>query len=87
MIVRIPLGDIRIVPFEIRHGESIQTFSLSAISGGGFENFIRDSKGNFMPKGPMMVREPDTYYLYIRNMGLTSEYGKVNLTIRFFTAP
>lgn len=87
VIVTIPPSDTRIVPFEIREGERIKTFSLSAISGGGFQRFFRDSKGSFVLEDPIMPWEPDTYYLYIRNEGLTSEYCKVNLTIRFFTIP
>jgi len=85
VIVTIPSSDIRIVPFEIRHGERIKTFHLVAISGGGFQRFFRDSKGNFVLEDPIMPWEPDTYYLYIRNEGLTSEYCKVELTIRFIT--
>jgi len=86
VIINIPPGDTRIVPFEIREGERINTFSLSAISGGGFQSFFRDSKGNFVLKSTMMPGEPDTYYLYIRNDSLTSEYCKVNLIIRFTIA-
>ena len=85
VIATIPPSDIRIVPFEIRQGERIKTFSLTAISGVGFQSFFRDSKGNFVLEDPIMPWEPDTYYLYIRNGGLTSEYCKVKLTIRFRT--
>ena len=85
VIATIPPDDIRIVPFEIRHGERIKTFHLTAISGGGFQSFFRDSKGNFVLQEPITPWQPDIYYLYIRNEGLTSEYCKVKLTIRFTT--
>ena len=34
--ISIPSGDLRIVPFEITHGEGIGTFAITAVSGGGF---------------------------------------------------
>jgi len=83
--VNIPQGDIRIIPFEVKPGEVKKTQSISSISGGGFEHFIRDSKGDFVitaDTGPL--REPGQYYLHIRGTGSTAEICRVNLLIRFY---
>ena len=85
VIITIPPGDLRIVPLEIKHGERIRTFHITAISGGGFQSFFRDSKGDFVLESTLMPWPAAKYYLYIRNESATSEYCKVKLTIRFMT--
>lgn len=82
VVVSVP-DDMRIVPFEIRQGERMQTLSMNLISGGGWEYFFRDSKGNFVLESPLGPWPAGTYYLHIRNESPTSEHLKVTLRMEF----
>ncbi len=85
VIISIPPNDMRIVPFEIKQGERIRTFSITATSGGGFQSFFRNSKGKFVLESPLMPWPPDTYYLYVRNESQSADYCKVRLLLRITT--